>query len=522
MSIDIEAYRHWKPEHQEKALALLQERQNNAWRPFYCKNPSCNGQPHCLPTEDRECALPFHQWITEDGTTFICGGEEALTNPIVGCAVQGIPHDEWLWPHARHDQRPPPWKERWQTWLMSGGRGSGKTRTGSELIHKISDVCSDIIIIAATGPDFRETLVEGRAGILRTAPPGKKPEWEPSRKRLTFPSGAIARGFSAEEPDRLRGPESSFIWGDEWAHYPEAEAVWDNALFGHRVKGKYPAHILITSTPKPTKWMKARVKDAKTRLSRVSTYANLSNLEATFREHVIEKYEGTRTGRQELYGELLEDVEGALWSMDMLRYVTEAPEMVRIVVSIDPAGTANARSDETGIVVVGWGEDKNAYVLADHTGKYSPAGWGSKAWAVHEKWFADAIVAEKNYGQDMVTYVIDNETDNQAKVIGVQSRRGKQLRAEPMVAMYEKMRVYHVRDRGDIERRPGDLMDLEEEMLSWVPGEGPSPNRVDALVHGLTELFKGMSPASMSNPNQVLGGPRGAIPNQIPPRRNHW
>jgi phage terminase large subunit-like protein len=193
------------------------------------------------------------------------------------------------------------------------------------------------------------------------------------------------------------------------------------------------------------------------------------------------------------------------------------------VVSIDPAGTANARSDETGIVVVGWSaEEKKAYVLADHTGKYSPAGWGTKAWKVHQEWMADAIVAEKNYGQDMVTYVIDNETDNLAKVIGVQSRRGKQLRAEPMVAQYEKGNIIHLRDRTDIQRRPGDLMDLEEEMLSWVPGQGPSPNRVDALVHGLTELFTGFAPATVANPNQILGGPRTGLPPNIPPRRNNW
>lgn len=512
----LDDYKHWKPEFQQKALHLLQERQNKQWRPFYCPDAVCNGQPHIAPVEIRDCPLPFgHEWVQVADAWFCSPGDP--DTPARGCGVIGVPVDEWLWTHARKDQRPPAWKKRWRTWLQAGGRGSGKTRTGSEVTHRVTEMTPHIILVAPTGPDIRETLVEGESGILATAPPGKRPEWEPSRKRLVWPNGAIARGFSAEEPDRLRGPQSGFIWMDEAAHYPDIEDVWSNALFGLRLGN--PSHVLVTSTPKPTKWLKELMKDRRTIHMKVSTYANLANLDPAYREMVIEKYEGTRTGRQELYGELLEDVEGALWHSSMLQHVTEEPDQYdRIVIAIDPAGTANARSDETGIVVVGWA-DRKAYVIADYSGKYSPAGWGNKAWWAHEHYSADIIVAEKNYGGDMVQNVLDTASDKQARVKMVTSRRGKALRAEPIVAQYEKKRVFHVHDRTDLEARPGSLVKLEEEQLSWVPGEGASPNRVDAVVHGLTEVFRGAAPASIADPSKVLRDLRNGNTNtNIPPR----
>jgi phage terminase large subunit-like protein len=363
----LTAYRHWKPEYQQRALGLLQERRNAKWRPFFCPDPTCRGQAHVTPGQVRDCPLPFgHEWHEIEGAWFC--------DPERGCGVPGIPEDGWLWTHARVDQRPPSWKQRWRTWLSAGGRGSGKTRTGSEITHKVTEKTDHIILVAPTGPDIRETLVEGESGILATSPPGKRPTWEPTRKRLVWPNGAIARGFSAEEPDRLRGPQSGFIWMDEAAHYDAIDDVWDNALFGMRLGN--PSHVLVTSTPKPTKWLKALMQDPLTIHRKVSTYANLANLDPGYRELVISKYEGTRTGLQELYGELLEDVEGALWKGEMLLVAREMPHHFdRIVVAVDPAGTANRKSDETGIVVVGWADGK-AYVLADYSGKYSPKGWG--------------------------------------------------------------------------------------------------------------------------------------------------
>lgn len=466
MTVDLDAYRNWSPDAQKKAMDLVHAFQAKPWRPFYCPIAECNGKPH------------------DDGV--------------------------WDFPHGRADQKPPRWSDRWRTWLLASGRGAGKTESGSRLTHQVTKKVGRIILVAPTGPDLRETMVEGVSGLLATAKPGEKPIWEPSKKKLTWPNGAVAQGFSAEEPDRLRGPQSGFIWMDEPAHYDFVDEVWDNALFGMRLGN--PSHVCCTTTPKPTKWMKDLMKDPRTIISRASTYANLDNLDPAYRELVIEKYEGTRIGRQELHGELLEDVEGALWQSDYIHHVDQAPETLDIVVvAVDPAGTANARSDETGIVVVGLSEGK-AYVLEDATGRYSPDGWGAMAWRLHEKWAADCIVAEKNYGGDMVKMVLNTASSKQARIKLVTSRRGKALRAEPIVQQYEKARVFHV---GGRER----LALLEDEMLSWVPGEGASPNRVDALVHGLTEVMRGVAAVSVANPADVLKKLRGRQSSPMNPMR---
>ena len=451
----LNVWKQWNPDVQRRAIELIETHSKTTWREFYCKNLTCDGKPHGPVTAD-------------DGP--------------------------WTWNHARADQRPPRWAENWLVLLLSGGRGSGKTRTGSELTHQVSEHTSRVALIAATGPDLRDTMVEGVSGILATSPPGKRPLWEPSKKKLTWPNGCIGQGFSAEEPDRLRGPQEGFIWGDEPAHWPLVEQVWTNALLGLRL-GANPKAIL-TSTPKPIKWMKELIKDPLTITHRVSTYENLDNLSPTFRATVLDRYEGTRLGRQELHGEILDDVEGALWNWDMIHWVPQAPPLVRIVVGVDPAGTANPKSDETGIITVGIGADKCLYVLADDTGKFSPETWGRKANAAYETFSADAIVPEKNFGADMVRFVLQNAGYNGARLIPVNSRRGKQIRAEPIVALYEKERVFHV-------GRQGDLAELEDELTTWVPGDGNSPNRVDALVHAATELAKRTMPAQIADPTTL-------------------
>jgi len=489
----LERYKQWKPEYQAKALMRLRQAENDQWHPFYCPNHACNGQPHIWPKDDRACSWPFgHEWDLSETGHWGCGH----------CEVDGTPLDEWMFPHARVDQRPPRWAGDWLTFLMRGGRGSGKTRTGSEVTNRVatSGVTSRLILIAATGPDLRDTMVEGESGILACSAPGKRPDWEPSKKRLTWPNGAIGQGFSAEEPDRLRGPQSGFVWADEPSHWDLVERCWENMLYGLRL-GKDPK-VVATSTPKPTVWTKATIKAEDTVDRVVSTYANLHNLADTYRKRVVSRFEGTRRGQQELFGELLEDVEGALWKQEMIHWIDEAPHLRRIVVAVDPAGTANKRSDETGIIVIGIGYDKHLYVLEDLTGKYSPNGWANKVIDATIKWSADAIVAEKNYGGDMVKSTIENSAekkDEVVRVILVTSRRGKELRAEPIVGLYEKNPpvVYHVGERGD-------LLKLEEEMLSWVPHEGSSPNRVDALVHGATSLYKNIQPVSVGNPADLI------------------
>jgi phage terminase large subunit-like protein len=345
-------------------------------------------------------------------------------------------------------------------------------------------------------------MVEGTSGIRATAKPGEMPEWNPSRKRLEWPNGCIAQGFSGEEPDRIRGANIGMWWVDEPAHIDLIEDCWKQVKLTLREPGDRP-HIIATTTPRPTKWMKKLIADPKTITVRVSTYVNLANLNPVFRETILEDFEGTRFGRQELYGEVLADVEGSLWKAEMLRHVDESkvPTLERIVVSVDPAGSANPKSDETGIIVLGIA-DKRVYVLADLTGKYSPSGWARAALTAAEDFSADAIIAEKNYGGDMVRNTIEKEAEGLAlppRVILVDSRRGKQLRAEPVVAMYEKGRVIHVsgKDRSD-------LVELEEEQCEWVPGVGASPNRVDALVHGVTNLAKASMPASLASPNDLL------------------
>jgi phage terminase large subunit-like protein len=458
----LDAFRGWKTEGQQKALELLHEYDETSWRPFFCKRPHCDGHPHHGPDGD------------------------------------------WNWNHARADQRPPRWADDWLCLLLSGGRGSGKTRAGSEVTHQVSNNVPRIALVAATGPDLRDTMVEGVSGILATSPPGKKPLWEPSKKKLTWPNGCIAQGFSAEEPDRLRGPQSGFAWADEPAHFPLARQVWDNLLFGLRIKEgldhrPITPKVIATSTPKPTRFIKDLIADPQTVVHRVSTYANLDNLADTFKAVILDRYEGTRLGRQELHGEVLEDVEGALWTWDMFQWIDEAPPLNRVVVGVDPAGTANVNSDETGIIVVGIDDVKNLYVLHDGSGRYTPNGWGSRVNAAHDHFAADMIVPEKNYGQDMVRFVLENAGFTGARIKGVESRRGKAIRAEPIVALYEKKRVFHV-------GRRGDLATLEDELTTWVPGKGASPNRLDALVHAATELARHAMPVQIADPNKLLTG----------------
>lgn len=444
-------FENWSPADKERFVEEIKRRTEGERRVWYCKNPGrkCNGQPH----------------------------------------------DGYPYPHARGDQWPPVGAD-WFLWFLMGGRGSGKTRSGAEYTRAVTQRVGFLALIGATSTDIRETMVEGESGLVRVfEKAGEKIHYEPSKRRITFPSGARANLFSAEEPDRLRGPQHEYFWGDEPAHWPLAQDVWDQLLFGLRL-GKRP-HGLFTSTPLPSKFVKERAKDPKTRVVRASTFANLSNLAPTFRETILERFEGTRLGRQELEGEILGDVEGALWSEgNLIRSSMGREDFERIVVAIDPAGTANKRSDETGIVVVAK-KGRLGYVLEDRSGKYSPQGWAEEADRMYRVWKADAIVAEKNFGGDMVKTTIES-TDTHARIIITTAARSKELRAEPIVALYEQGRVFH----------NGKFPELEDEMLTWVPGQGKSPNRVDALVWGLTELFDNPGESKIVRPKGTVGRAR--------------
>jgi phage terminase large subunit-like protein len=400
----------------------------------------------------------------------------------LGRVCDGDPHEGYPYQHARGDQWPPLGTD-WFTWFLSGGRGSGKTRAGAEYTLRMSHRVGRIALIAPTGADVRDTMIEGESGLQADAAlAGEKLQWEPSKRRITFASGCLGTTFSAEKPARLRGPQFGFAWMDEPAHYDDPQAVWDMAMFGLRL-GSRP-HILMTSTPLPNAFTKARVAAADTRVIRVSTYANRKNLAESFAERLFREYEGTRMGRQELYGEVLNDVVGALWTESIIQHDFDitADQMDRIVIGIDPAGSKNRRSDETGIVAVGKRVD-DYHVLGDKTGKYSPVEWAREAIRLYDHVNADCIVVEKNFGADMVKSTIDHELHEQrrdnVRVKVTTATRSKKTRAEPVVALYEQGHGIH---------SSRDLAKLETEMLEWVPGEGDSPNRIDAMVWAYTEL----------------------------------
>lgn len=398
-----------------------------------------------------------------------------------GRTCDGNPHEGFPYQHARSDQWAPEGRpgHDWRHWISMSGRGGGKTQTGSAYSLELSKRMRRLGIIAPTAADLRTTIAEGPSGLIRTCERAGKPGvYEPSKRKFTFASGAEVLLFSAEEPDRLRGSQVEFWWGDEPAHWAQVEEVWEQMNFTLRL-GTEP-HVLLTTTPLATKWMKEMVADPRSRVVRVSTFANAANLAKDFIEQMKIQYEGTRMGRQELHGEILEDVEGALWSGDMFQRCEMPEEFDKIVVGVDPAGSANKRSDQTGIIVVGK-IAKHSYVLEDLSGTYTPDQWARKVKYAYDKWDANAVVAERNYGGDLVKSNLKS-LDPFMYVKEVRATRGKVVRAEPVVGRYEQGRVFHVAG--------ANLAKLEEEQVSWVPSDSrsPSPNRVDALVWAETDL----------------------------------
>ena len=384
---------------------------------------------------------------------------------------------------ARPSQRMP--DGAWILWLILAGRGFGKTRTGAETVRqqKLAG-CSRIGLIGATAADVRDVMIEGPSGLLTISPKHDRPLYEPSKRRLTWNNGAIASAYSADEPDRLRGPEHDFIWMDELAAWNDPNA-FDMAMFGLR-RGKSPRAI-ITTTPRPTKIIRGLIaregKDVV--VTRGSTFENSANLAPAFLNEITNKYAGTRLGRQELMAEVLSDTPGALWTMELIdkgrRPSVEhpaIPAMRRIVVAIDPAVSVTEASDETGIIVAGLGEDGHGYVLADESGKYSPIDWARKAVGLYRKFGADRIVAEANQGGLMVETTI-RTVDQNASYKAVHASRGKVTRAEPVAALAEQFRIHLV----------GAFPELEDQLCSYQAGSSGSPDRLDAMVWAFTELM---------------------------------
>jgi phage terminase large subunit-like protein len=396
---------------------------------------------------------------------------------------------EWRGFNARPDQIAPPGD--WDIWLALAGRGWGKTRTGSEWIREEVDAgrAKRIALIAETAADGRDVIVEGDSGILAVYPEAQRPLYEPSKRRLTWANGAVATLFNATEPDQLRGPQFDLAWCDELAKWKRARETWDMLQFGLRLGAK--PRVLVTTTPRPIELVKAIVagQEGRVAITRGSTMDNSINLAKSFLDKITQRYAGSRLGRQELDGEILGDIPNALWTyamIDAARVKSVPADMGRIVVAVDPAVTNTEESDYHGIVAAGVSRDgKEAYVLDDASCKGSPMDWARRAVAMYDSWQADAIVVETNQGGDMVAHTI-RSIRNTIRIREVRASRGKHVRAEPVSSMYEQGRVHHV----------GGFPDLEQQMTlmtnSGFEGEG-SPDRVDALVWAMTDLFPQMT-----------------------------
>ncbi len=371
----------------------------------------------------------------------------------------------------------------WRTWLVLAGRGFGKTRMGAEWVREQTDLHPGwrIAIVGRTAADVRDVIIEGESGLLSVCPPWAMPTYEPSKRRLTWPNGSMATAYSADEPDLLRGPQHHAALADELATWRRGEETWSNLMFGLRL-GTNP-RVVVTTTPRPLRLIRDLRAAPTTAITTGSTYENRANLARPFLDQIVTKYEGTRLGRQELQGELLEDIPGALWTranLDALR-VRSAPTLRRIVVAIDPAVTSGEDSDETGIVAVGKAEDGQIYVLADETCRDTPLGWARRAVALFRRLKADRLVAEVNNGGDLVEATL-RAVDKHLPYTAVRASRGKRSRAEPIAALYEQGRAHHV----------GTFEALEDQMCMFTPdGFDGSPDHVDALVWGATELTEG-------------------------------
>jgi phage terminase large subunit-like protein len=364
--------------------------------------------------------------------------------------------------------------------------------------------------VAPTAADVRDILVEGPSGIMNIGPPEERPLYEPSKRKLTWPDGAEGHTYSAEEPERLRGPEHDAAYCDEigaWKHQRSsareeivktiAERAWTNLMFGLRI-GENP-QVCVTTTPKAVPLVRQLVyRKSGVVITTGATYDNRANLADAFVDEVIEAYEGTRLAERELRGRLLEDVEGALWSLEMIETtrLPEAPELRRVVVAVDPPGAHGGDAAEAGIIVAGRALDNHGYVLADLSGQMSPDQWARKAIQAYDDFKADAIVVEVNFGGDMVEATLlatkrtmrNGHSGTPLRIKKVHASRGKQIRAEPIAAVYEQGRIHHV----------GVLPGLEDQMTTWdATAGGPSPDRLDALVWALTDLGLGGSASAL-------------------------
>lgn len=387
--------------------------------------------------------------------------------------------------NARPGQLPP--EGDWLTWLLLAGRGFGKSRTGAEWSRSkaIAMPGSHGALIAPTAADTRDVMVKA---LLECSDPAERVAYEPSKRRLTWGNGSSATLYSAEEPDRLRGPQHHWAWCDEIAAWAYPDDVWDMLMMTLRL-GERP-QVVASTTPRPIALVRRLVKDPSSVITRGSTFDNVDNLSPAFLATVRERYDGTRLGRQELYAEILDDTPGALWTRALVEAKRirphEAPQFVRRVVAVDPAGSHRKTSDETGIVEVATAwcacngkRELHAFVLGDRSGRFSPDEAARVAVRAYQDGKADRMVVETNFGGDMFASLVKT-TGESIAVRSVVASRGKQVRAEPVAALYEQGKVHHV----------GSFTSLEDQMCTYSPTDASgSPDRMDALVWALTDTM---------------------------------
>jgi phage terminase large subunit-like protein len=394
--------------------------------------------------------------------------------------------DGWAY-WAREHQQLPPDGDNWRTWLLLGGRGAGKTRAGAEWVRaralglwpSTGPHAERIAIVAPTFDEARLVMIEGKSGLLAIHPDHQRPRYQSSLRLVTWPNGSIAQVFSAEEPEGLRGPQFDAAWCDELAKWKHADAAWDMLSFALRL-GDHP-RVTVTTTPRPVPILKRLMADVATAVSTSRTADNRGYLAAGFWKDVQQRYGGTRLGRQELEGELIDDNPDALFRRDGIEAirVRSCPPLTRVVIAVDPPASHGKRANACGIVCAGLGEDGRCYVLDDATMQGArPAQWARAVVALYHARLADRVVAEVNQGGAMVEAVL-REIDPDVSFRAVYATRGKQARAEPVAALYEQSRVSHV----------GTFPDLEDEMCAGVEPGGKSPDRLDALVWAVTDLM---------------------------------
>lgn len=408
--------------------------------------------------------------------------QQALLGDLPDTAVQMFLYDwEGVW--ARDSQLLP--TGDWDTWLLLCGRGFGKTRTGAETVRLAVENgwARRIALVAPTAADARDTMVEGESGLLAACPPWFPAHYEPSKRRVTWKRAGreVARAtlFSAEEPERFRGPQHDFVWGDEPASWPDAEEAWAQLQLGLRL-GARPRSV-ITGTPKPVKLILQLMKDRRTHVTRGSTYEN-PHLAASFYQQIATLFGSSRLGRQEIFAEVLEDMPGAIFDLALVEKfrVERAPELSRIVVAVDPTQASDKGADETGIMVVGRGVDGHGYVLEDCTVKGSPEQWARAVALSFHRHQAESVVAEVNVGGEMVEFTLKT-VDDSLPVKTVRAMRGKAKRAEPIAALFEQGKIHLV----------GRFPKLEQQMKTFTGVNGRRDDRTDAMCWGFHELMLG-------------------------------